>query len=205
MKKLRLLLLSLLIFPFQNCHRADPNAGLMVFRFNIYNGLSSLDPAFGAVQSNLWLDNLLFNGLVQLNEKLEILPCIAKSWEISADGKTYTFHLCNTIFFHDDELFQNGKGRKVIASDFVYTFNRITDPSVASKGAWIFNGKVTAENPFVAVDDSTFEIHLNNPYAPIMGILTMPYCKVVPKEVVEHYDKDFRAHPVGTGPFKFKY
>ncbi|GDX51230.1 peptide ABC transporter substrate-binding protein [Bacteroidota bacterium] len=177
----------------------------MVFRFNIYNGLSSLDPAFGAVQSNLWLDNLLFNGLVQLNEKLEILPCIAKSWEISADGKTYTFHLRKTIFFHDNELFVNGKGRKVIASDFVYTFHRIIDPTVASKGSWIFNGKVTDKNPFVALDDSTFEIHLKNPYAPIMGILTMPYCKVVPKEVVEHYGKDFRSHPVGTGPFKFKY
>lgn len=188
-----------------NCHRADPNADLMVFRFNIYNGLSSLDPAFGAVQSNLWLDNLLFNGLVQLNEKLEILPCIAKSWEISADGKTYTFHLRKTIFFHDNELFVNGKGRKVIASDFVYTFHRIIDPTVASKGSWIFNGKVTDKNPFVALDDSTFEIHLKNPYAPIMGILTMPYCKVVPKEVVEHYGKDFRSHSVGTGPFKFKY
>ncbi len=204
-KKLKLHFLLFIIILFVNCNRADPNGGLMVFRFNIYNGLSSLDPAFGAVQSNLWLDNLLFNGLVQLNEKLEILPCIAKTWEISEDLKTYTFHLRNDVFFHDDELFSNGKGRKVNATDFVFTFQRIIDPNVASKGSWIFNGKVTAEKPFNAINDSTFEIHLNNPYAPIMGILTMPYCKVVPKEVVEHYGKDFRAHPVGTGPFKLKY
>ena len=204
-KKWKLFFLSLLIFPLLNCHRADPNAGLMVFRFNIYNGLSSLDPAFGAVQSNLWLDNLLYNGLLQLNEKLEILPSIAKRWEISEDGKTYTFHLRNDVFFQDDTLFPNGKGRKVVAGDFVYSLHRIIDPAVVSKGAWIFNGKVTAENPFTAPDDSTFQVHLNNPYAPIMGILTMPYCKVVPHEVVEHYGKDFRAHPVGTGPFKFKY
>lgn len=119
--------------------------------------------------------------------------------------KDLHFSFTQNYFFHDNELFVNGKGRKVIASDFVYTFHRIIDPTVASKGSWIFNGKVTDKNPFVALDDSTFEIHLKNPYAPIMGILTMPYCKVVPKEVVEHYGKDFRSHPVGTGPFKFKY
>ncbi len=205
MKKRTIFFLALLISLFTNCHRADPNAGLMVFRFNIYNGLSSLDPAFSAVQSNGWVDNLLYNGLVQLNEKLEVIPCIAKTWEISSDSKTYTFHLRNNVFFHDDALFSNGKGRKVIASDFVYSFHRIVDPAVASKGAWIFNGKVVVENSFVAIDDSTFQINLKNPYAPIMGILTMSYCKVVPMEVVEHYGNDFRAHAVGTGPFKLKY
>lgn len=177
----------------------------MVFRFNIYNGLSSLDPAFGAVQTNLWLDNLLFNGLVQLNERLEILPCIARSWEISEDGKTYTFHLRTDVVFHDDPLFANGKGRKVVAKDFVYSFSRIINPEIASKGAWIFNGKVEDKNPFTATDDSTFQLHLKNPYAPVMGILTMPYCKVIPHEVADHYGKDFRAHPIGTGPFRLKY
>ncbi|WP_262920653.1 ABC transporter substrate-binding protein [Hymenobacter sp. 5516J-16] len=57
---------------------------------------------------------------------------------------------------------------------------------------------------FVAVNDSTLRIHLQEPFIPFLGILTMPYAYVVPREAVQKYGKDFREHPVGTGPFQFK-
>jgi peptide/nickel transport system substrate-binding protein len=56
----------------------------------------------------------------------------------------------------------------------------------------------------VAANDSTLRIHLKEPFIPFLGILTMPYAYVVPHEAVEKYGKDFREHPVGTGPFRFK-
>ena len=57
---------------------------------------------------------------------------------------------------------------------------------------------------FLAVDDSTFLLRLSRPFNPILGLLSMEYCSIVPHEVVERYGKDFRAHPCGTGPFRFK-
>ena len=175
-----------------------------VFHYNQINSITSLDPAFAKSQNNIWAVDHLYNGLVQLDEQLNVQPAIAKSWEISEDGKTYTFHLRDDVYFHDDNVFDSGKGRKVVAEDFVYSFNRIIDDKTASPGSWIFKGRVAEENPFEAIDGFTFVFKLSKAFRPMLGILTMQYCSVVPKEVVEKYGKEFRSHPVGTGPFKFK-
>ena len=176
-----------------------------VFRYNESSGISSLDPAFARNVENIWAVNQLYNGLIQMNDTLEVEPCIAKSWNISMDGLTYTFHLRNDVYFHDNEVFEGGKGRKVIAEDFVHSLFRIINPDEASPGAWIFNNIDQSDNlGFFAKDDSTLLIHLQKPFPPFLGLLTTQYCSVVPHEVVEHYGRDFRNHPVGTGPFKFK-
>lgn len=173
------------------------------FHLNISAGLTSLDPAFSKDQATMWCDNQLYNGLVQIDDSLKILPSIAKYWSVSADGLTYTFILRQDVYFHNHHLFPNGKGRRVVADDFVYSFNRIIDTTVASTGAWLFNEKVNKNKPFEAIDDTTFVIHLQHPFRPMLGMLTLQYCSVVPKEIVEFYGKDFRKNPVGTGPFKF--
>jgi oligopeptide transport system substrate-binding protein len=173
-----------------------------IFHFNISAGLTSLDPAFSKDQATMWCANQLFNGLLQVDEQLNVQPCIAKSWTISEDGLVYEFVLRNDVYFHDDEKFSSGKGRKVVASDFVYSFNRLIDSAVASPGGWLFNDKVNKSKPFEAVNDTVFRINLNAPFRPLLGMLTLQYCSVVPAEVVEAYGKDFRAHPVGTGPFR---
>jgi peptide/nickel transport system substrate-binding protein len=139
---------------------------------------------------------------VQLDSQLLIAPCIARKWEVTADGLVYRFYLRNDVFFHKDKALKNGSSRNVTASDFVYSFNRIMDEATASPGAWIFNDKVTA-NPFVAINDSTLEIRLKKPFPPFLGLLTMPYCFAIPKEAIDKYGKDFGRHPVGTGPFMF--
>jgi peptide/nickel transport system substrate-binding protein len=101
--------------------------------------------------------------------------------------------------------------RQVVAADFVYSFKRLLDAKTASPGGWIFRGKVLEDKQgnisdtcFVAANDSTLRIHLKEPFIPFLSILTMPYAFVVPHEAVEKYGKDFREHPVGTGPFRFK-
>ena len=176
-----------------------------IFYYNQTSGITSLDPAFATVQSNIWAVNQLYNGLVQLDSNLSIIPCIAKSEEISEDGLHYQFHLRNDVFFHDDSCFKDDKGRKVTAQDFAYSFHRIIDPKVASPGAWIFNGKVDSLNGFVALNDSTFQINLLRPYPVLLHILTMPYCFVIPAEALHYYGSNFRTHPVGTGPFQFSF
>lgn len=196
---------ALLLTSILSCKDSSADDGRKVFNMNLDQNLTSLDPAFARNQNATWMINQIFNGLVQIDSALNTLPCIAKTWQISTDQLTYTFHLRNDVYFHDHELFPNGKGRKVNAADFVYSFYRLIDPKVASSGGWIFGDKVKDISNFIAVNDSTFQIRLIKPFPAFMNLLTTQYCSVVPREIVDHYGKDFRSHPVGTGPFKFKY
>lgn len=174
------------------------------FRYNQASGINSLDPAFAKDQAMIWAANQLYNSLVTMSDGLHILPSIAHSWEIDSTGLTYTFHLRDDVYFHDDAAFANGKGRKVVAADVAYSLGRIIDTKVASPGAWLFNEKVAENEPFTAPNDSTFVMRLRQAFRPMLGILGMQYCSIVPREAVEKYGKDFRSHPVGTGPFKFR-
>ena len=173
-----------------------------IFHYNEFSGIPTLDPAFAKSQATMWPAHQLFNTLVEIDDSLHIVPSLATGWEISDDRTVYTFHLRKDVFFHDDPAFPGGKGRKMKAEDIVYSLSRIMDKKVASPGAWIFSRKTDTIQPFLAVNDSTFRLTLLRPYNPILGILSMQYCSIVPKEVVEHYGNDFRRHPVGTGPFR---
>jgi len=176
-----------------------------VFYYNESTGVATLDPAFAKNQSVMWVVHQLYNTLVEIDSNLNIVPSLAKSWEISADRKIYTFHLRNNVWFQNNDAFANNKGRKLVAGDVVYSLHRIIDKSTASSGAWIFNNRVDSTNDFVALNDSTFQLKLIRPFQPILGILSMQYCSIIAHEAVEKYGKDFRSHPCGTGPFQLKY
>ena len=177
----------------------------MIFRYNQISGMETLDPAFAKSLAIMWGTHLLYNTLLEVDSGLHLVPSLATRWEVSADGLAYTFHLRSDVYFHDNEAFPGGKGRRMTASDAVYSFNRLMDPATASAGAWIFNDRVREKEPFVAMDDSTLVIHLKTAFRPLPQILTMQYCSIVPREVVAQWGKDFRSHPCGTGPFRFKY
>ncbi|HXO75174.1 MAG TPA: ABC transporter substrate-binding protein, partial [Puia sp.] len=175
-----------------------------VFYYNESDGIATLDPAFAKNRSIIWAVHQLYSTLVETDNQLRIVPCLASSWEVSADRRTWTFHLRRDVFFHEDAAFPGGKGRRLVAGDIVYSFNRLLDPMTASSGAWIFHDRIDTVNAFQAPDDSTFVMRLARPFHPILGLLSMAYCSAVPHEVVEKYGKDFRSHPCGTGPFRFR-
>jgi len=186
-------------------NKEDENSSRRIFKYNELGSVSSLDPAAARSIENIWVINQLYNGLVQMNDSMQITPCIARSWEISDGGLTYTFHLRDDVFFHDHENFKDGKGRKVTAHDFVYSFNRLLDPAVSSAVSLLSQVDTKNNTGFVAANDSTFTIHLTQAFTPFLGILTMKYFSVIAKEVVESHSKeDFGRIAVGTGPFKFK-
>lgn len=203
-KQLLAIFLLLLISACGN--RPEELEGKTVFRYNESAGITSLDPAFARNQANIWAVNQLFNGLVQLDSNLLVQPCIAKSWEVSEDGMIYTFTLRNDVYFHDNVCFAEGKGRKVTSEDVVYSLQRLTDPTIASPGAWALSSvSENAGKPDIsAPNDSIVVIKMKYPFPPFPELLGMQYCSVVPREAVEYYGENFRNSPVGTGPFYFK-
>lgn len=187
------------------CTSKPDHAEKSVFQLNLSSGaLESLDPAYAKDLYTMWTCHMLYNTLVDCDSNLQLRPSLAKSWEVSPDGLTYTFRIRENVLFHDNPAFPAGKGRLLTARDVVYSFHRLTDPATASSGAWIFNDRVDSFRPFEAPDDSTFILRLSAPFAPLPVMLSMPYCSIVPHEVVSHWGKTFRNHPCGTGPFQFK-
>ena len=210
--------------------RHDDEENLAIFKYNESAGILTLDPIYAKDLPHIWACNQVFNSLVAFDDKMNLVPMVAKSWDISDDGKIYTFHLRDDVRFHEDTCFYVGtafrqaqrpsqvevpepvegptaKSRSVTAQDFVYSFNRVVDKSLNSPGLWIFSSVKHDDDhyAFTALDDTTFQIELAKPFPPFLGILSMTYASVVPHEAVEYYGDDFRSHPVGTGPFKFQY
>lgn len=204
------LLSAILIFGLFSCkstlNKIDDR---QVFRYNESKGVTTLDPAFARNLSLIWPVNQIYNGLVQLSDSLTVTPCIAKRWDVSPDGLVYTFYLRGDVYFHNHPVFTNSQGRRVVASDFVYSFSRIMDSKTASPGAWVLSmldrDAVGTINGCSAPSDSVFVVHLQKPFPPFLGLLSMPYCFVVPREAVERYGQDFGRNPVGTGPFYMKF
>lgn len=208
--KTRIPYFVVLLFVLNSCNSSEKQVDFEnVFRYNESKGVTTLDPAYARNLSLIWPINQLYNGLVQLSDSLTVEPCIAKKWEISKDGLQYTFYLRSNIWFHDNAVFPNSVGRKVVASDFVYTFNRIIDSKTASPGAWVLSmlnrDYAGGTNGCVALSDSVLVVNLSQPFPAFLGLLSMPYCFVVPSEAVEKYGVDFGRNPVGTGPFYMKF
>jgi oligopeptide transport system substrate-binding protein len=199
----RISLALFVLFLWLGCGRFSTDK--KIFRFNQVQGTESLDPAFAKNLNIMWHVHTLYNRLIEYDENMKVTPSLARHWDISPDRKTYTFVLRNDVYFHDNDAFPQGKGRRMTAHDVVYSFRRIIDEKTASPGAWIFNDRVDSLKPFTALNDTTFVLQLQKPFNPMLSVLSMQYCSIVPYEVVEKWGKDFRSHPCGTGPFVFQH
>jgi peptide/nickel transport system substrate-binding protein len=232
MRKVWLGVLALVLLAAGCGQRQEDDESLAIFKYNESAGILTLDPIYAKDLPHIWACNQLFNCLVAYDDKMNLVPMVAKSWDISEDGLRYTFHLRNDVQFHEDTCFYQSalrqaegpsqhesvkvvepvetptlRSRFVTAEDFVYSFNRVVDKQLNSPGLWIFSSvKHDDEHyAFTALNDTTLQIELSKPFPPFLGILSMTYASVVPHEAVEYYGNDFRSHPVGTGPFKFQY
>ncbi len=165
----------------------------------------TLDPALATDMYAVMVIQQIFDGLVQFDKDLNVVPAIAKSWKITPDGLTYTFYLREGVKFHN--------GREVTSDDFVYSFARIIDPNTKSPGAQFLDrilgapefqkGRLNRVRGLNSFGKYILEIRLSEPYSPFLSILGMNKFKVVPKETIEKSGIDFGKSPVGTGPFKF--
>ncbi|MBM3428660.1 MAG: ABC transporter substrate-binding protein, partial [Bacteroidetes bacterium] len=156
---------------------------------------------YAADLETMWIINQLYDGLVQLDQNLEIQSCLAQSWNVAEDGLSYTFLIRKNVPFHP---FEGANHRMVTAHDFVFSFNRILSKETASPGQWIFEN-VRDQQPFEALSDSVLVIHLKRPQGSFLQMLTTSYANAVLPEAVKKWGPDFRQHPIGTGPFQLAF
>jgi oligopeptide transport system substrate-binding protein len=166
---------------------------------------ATFDPAFARDIYSITIIQQLFDGLVQFDQNLNVIPAIARSWKISPDGLIYTFYLREGVKFHN--------GREIVAEDVVYSFTRMADPKNKSPAGHLLE-KVLGFNQFQdgrtndlrglkSVDKHTFEIRLSDPFYPFISVLGTFQFKVVPKEEIEKPESVFARRPIGSGPFRF--
>jgi ABC-type transport system substrate-binding protein len=154
--------------------------------------VSTLDPAIGYDWQNWSIIKSLFDGLMDYKPgTTELVPDLAESYEITNDGKTFTFKLRPGVKFHN--------GRDLTAEDVKYSIDRVRDPATQSPGAGFFGSLDT----ITVVDPTTIKFDLSRPDATFLHVMAINFAHVVPKEAVDQYGADFGHHPVGSGAYKF--
>lgn len=166
----------------------------------------SLDPI---ESKNYWESEIvlqLYDGLVRFDANLNTVAALAHDWTVSPDGRTYVFRLRQGVHFHH--------GREVRADDFVYSLTRLLDPRSKSNDAQYYAqiqgaaefqaGHSATVSGLQALNASTLQIVLDQPYAPFLRLLALQPASVVPKELVENAQQPFGQNPVGTGAFRLE-
>jgi oligopeptide transport system substrate-binding protein len=169
---------------------------------------ASLDPAMTTALTESNLELALYEGLTRLDEHNEPKPALASSWDISSDGRVYTFHLRPGICWSD--------GTPIHADDFVYSWKRVIDPDVASPNAYMMypikgaeecaeEGESLDDVAITALDDTTLQVTLKEPTAYFLNLTAFHCFYPVPRHLVEEKPDTWAADSKGlvsSGPFK---
>ncbi|HJR66948.1 MAG TPA: ABC transporter substrate-binding protein [Gemmatimonadaceae bacterium] len=199
---MRRLLPALLLFIVVGCRGGDsaPQRRTLIDSRDTYDP-RTLDPALATDVPSGRAVAYVFDGLTRFTPDARLEPALAERWDVSPDGKVYTFHLRRGVRFHD--------GTSFVARHVLKSFHRVLDPTTKSTGPWVLypidgarefaDRRDPSIRGLVAVDDSTVRITLGQPLSIFLKLLAMPVASIVPDSV----GPDFREHPVGTGPWKF--
>lgn len=165
----------------------------------------NLDPA---KEPHIFVKEQIYDGLVRLDQNLHVIPCLAEYWVISEDGKKSVFYLKKGVKFHH--------GRELEADDVKFSLERLVSKETAGPYYQYFTSKVVGAQDywegkakdvegFKVRDKYTFEIQWRYPYISALYLLSMNFCKILPRDLVIDQGRDFFFKPSGTGPFKFAY
>ena len=170
---------------------APQSGGTLVYAIGV--SPDRLDPNLTPLRPSQIVYFQIFDTLI-IRDKADkkFKPYLATSWEISADGRTYTFKLRTGVKFHDGTPFD--------AAAVKFNFDRTHDPKLATRIGDVALGFFESAD---VVDPLTIRIHLKGPWAPFLDAASLYYRMVSPAAVRRYGDQDFGLHPVGTGPFKF--
>jgi ABC-type transport system substrate-binding protein len=200
MKKLLVVLIVLLVAAGLGFAAGTPKSG-GVLVFGRSGDSVGLDPGRETDGESFYVADNVYETLAQFKPGTsEIVPGLAKSWDVSADGLSYTFHLRTGVKFHDGTDFN----AEAVVFSLARQFKK--DHPFYQYGPWQYWGGMDMDNiidDVVAVDDSTVKITLKKKEAPFIANLAMNFAAIVSPTAAEKYGKDFSSNPVGTGPFQF--
>jgi len=177
-------------YPASDFHEQSPGRSGGTLRVSAASDAGSFDIHALSNGNIQWMGRILFDCLVYQDEQGNISPWLAKSWEISEDGRTYTFHLRDDVTFSD--------GAKFNAVALQTNLEHMRDPATKSPLAAAYiapylDGKV--------IDEYTFEAHLREPYTPFLDVLAQSWLGMVSPKQIREAPKTIAEHPVGSGPF----
>jgi oligopeptide transport system substrate-binding protein len=223
-KLINLALMVSLLLGTLSCFKSEGDGDKKVLNLVITAKVKGMDPIYANDRYSNNEIARVYEGLLEyhyLKRPYELIPNLAESMPmVSSDGRTYTFRIKKGVVFQDDVAFSDGKGRELVAADFVYSIKRLADPKLQSLGWWVIDGKIKGLNEWrkkyadlpkvdygeevegvKALDRYTLQFTLSRSFPQFLYALAMPFTYVVAKEVVDKYGKEFLNHPVGTGPF----
>ena len=152
----------------------------------------TLDPHRSSRAVSVRAFRTIFDSLVVQDENNEIQPWLATEWEISEDGKSYTFKLREDVTFHDGTPFN--------AEAVKYSFDRILDPKTKALNSTALLAPYESAE---VIDESTVKLNLKTPSASFLSNLSQAMLGIVSPAAAEKDGEQFGKNPVGTGPFKF--
>lgn len=196
MKHLKLLLSLFLIMNFLAPVLAATSA-TNTLRYGETIRPDTFDPYTSRELSSLRLTELLFNGLISINEKQEITPDLAERWEISNNNRTYTFFLRKDVYWHNNEI----KKHSLTSDDIIFTIELISNQKTISNKKNIFEHFSEIKK----IDDYTIQFNIKDGY---IGNLALFQFKILPKHILGQSQfltkkNPFVNRPIGTGPYKF--
>jgi len=219
-----LMLIMVGLWYYSKVKNPPQDAAEKILEIALTGQVKTTDPADANDDSSQEVVSEVYEGLLAyhyLKRPYVLTPNLAVAMPTVSDhGLTYTFKLKEGVQFHDNPCFPNGKGRELVAEDFVYSIKRLADPKLRGLSFFMVDGKITGLNAWrqqhidtqatdyavpveglQALDRYTLQIKLVQPWPQFLQALANPHLFVVPQEAVQHYGPEFMNHPVGTGPF----
>ena len=163
----------------------------------------TLDPAFAKDVDSGIIVGYIYGNLVRFDHEMNLVGDIAQGFSVDPDARTYRFPLSDNAFF--------ASGQPVTAEDVRFSFERVLSPEVGSPRAWVLD-RIRGAKEFIAgkadhvegirISGREIVLELETPFAPFLGLLTMPAAAIVEKVQVEALGKSFHEKAAGSGPFK---
>ena len=189
--KVVLLMLALLLAALYGLPPAGAQDGKLIYGLTLVP--SGIDPHVNASSELGIALTSVYDTLVWQAPDGSFVPGLAEWWEISPDGRTYTFHLRSGVTFHDGTPFN--------AEAVKFNFERIVDPATKSQKAVFMLGPYESSE---VVDEYTVRVHFQEPFAPFLDSASQVYLGMASPAAVAKWGADYQMHQVGTGPFMMK-
>ena len=224
LKNLTLILIASILAT--SCTKKGKDSNKNIVHSFLDANIAHLDPIHSTNKYSSIINSSIFEGLYHYHyfkRPITLEPQLAEAMpEVSSNGLEYTIKIKKGVVFQDDPAFENGKGRELVAEDFIFSWKRLADPKTKALGWWLFDGlivglnewrdkmregSVNYESPVAglqAIDTHTLKVTLTRKSFQFLHFLATPPTMVVAKEVVNKYGKEIINHPVGTGAFYLK-